>query len=176
MAKRTCAAITRKGTRCKAHPLKGSDKCLSHADAKAREAVGFIARNGKAGRKPRPKPDELIRQRLQAAVDYVLAPHFQALGIVGWTDDGEPIVDMDRAAMEVGRSNSGKVFLTEIADLGGRIGAAEKLMDRGFGKATNVTRDETVDVDAEIAKLLKEMDKLDRKAAGANGNGKHAPA
>lgn len=173
MAKRRCAAITRKGERCRAHPLKGSDKCLSHADAKAREAVGFIARNGKAGRKPRPKPDELIRQRLQAAVDYVLAPHFQALGIVGWTQEGMPIVDMSQAAMEVGRSNSGKVSLTEIADLGGRIAAAEKLMDRGFGKSTQPTRDDTPDVDAEIAKLLKKMDKRDRKeAAHANGNGR----
>lgn len=172
MAKRHCAAITRKGTRCKAHPLKGSDKCLSHADAKAREAVGFVARNGKAGRKPRPKPDELVRQRLAAAIDYVLAPHFQALGIVGWNEDGTPIVDMSQAAMEVGRSNSGKVTLTEIADLAGRIAAAEKLIDRGFGKATQVSRDETVDVDAEIARLLKEMDRREKAGAHANGNGR----
>jgi hypothetical protein len=36
--------------------------------------------------------------------------------------------------MEIGRSNTGAVNLSQIADLGARMAAAERLMDRVYGK------------------------------------------
>jgi hypothetical protein len=75
-----------------------------------------------------------MRQRVEAAVDQLLAPYFRTLGIVGWTHDGEPVVDEKAGAMEVGRSHTGREFLTDIPNLGARIAAAEKLLDRVYGR------------------------------------------
>lgn len=134
MSKRRCKAKTKKGKPCQAKPLSDTDFCMAHSGKEVQESVGFGGAQQGAGRPPTPRLMEVMRERVEAAADELLAPYFQAVGIVGWNDDGTPIVDESKAAMEVGRSNTGQVNITEIADLRGRITAAERLMDRTFGK------------------------------------------
>jgi len=68
--------------------------------------------------------------------------------------------------MEVGRSNTGSVFLTSIADLGARIAAAEKLQDRVYGKPKQALEhsgpegsaiDARVEIDDETREAVREL-------------------
>lgn len=184
MADRKCRAKTKKGKRCQAPPLKGKDFCLAHSPAETRESAGFIADNGKGGRPPTPKLIDIFRERLEAAVDQVMAPYFQALGITGWNEDGTPIVDESAGAMEIGRSNTGDVRLTDIADLGARMHAAERIIDRVHGRprqTQEITGPQGGPVELispsdaerrsiEAAKVMQQA-RAEREAIGTNGNG-----
>lgn len=125
--------------------MKDSDYCHTHRadlDAAVRFGSPEQARAAARGvRRKAPTLQQLAMERVEAAAEHLLGPYFQSLGIVGWTEDNEPIIDMAKASMEVGRSNSGKVKLTNIADLGARIAAAEKLMDRTLGRPTQRTEE-----------------------------------
>ena len=138
-AKRRCKGTNKAGGPCKAPPLADTDTCISHSPREVQESAGFGGSQPGAGHPRRPRPSEIAQQRVEAAIDQVLDPYFRALGIVGWEDNGTPILDTSAGAMEVGRSNTGSVFLTSIADLGARIAAAEKLQDRVYGKPKQAT-------------------------------------
>ena len=130
-----CTATTRAGKPCKSPPIKGTDRCLSHSPAKARESVGFVARNGKAGRKPLPRPTDVARELIEQHVLTVLAPHFRTLGYdITLQGDGLHLVERERGGAKVHATYEGSVYVSEHDDLGAMIAAAEKLLDRIYGK------------------------------------------
>jgi hypothetical protein len=116
---RHCLAMTRAGKPCKAPPIKMTDRCLAHSAAKTRESVGFVAANGKAGRHPSPHVVDVLRERVEADIDRWIAPYEDALTA---TRDGAP-------------------------DHGLRMRAAEAVLDRAYGKATQRAEVEVEDED-----------------------------
>lgn len=137
-----CSAKTKAGKACRAAPVKGTDRCLAHSDATLRESTGFIPDNGKAGRKPLPKPTEVMRQLVEKHVQVVMAPHFRTLGYDVTRDDdtGElTIVPNEGGAKIYGESKEGAIRMTEHDDLGAHIAAAEKLLDRIYGRPKQAT-------------------------------------
>lgn len=116
--RRQCTGTTRKGTPCKAHPLHGTDKCMAHSPATVRESVGFIAANGKAGRKPKPTAADFLRE---------------------WWDENEgrllevlsDALEAERAVV-VGSGDNAMVEMVPDSDL--RLKAFREALDRYFGK------------------------------------------
>lgn len=122
-----CHAITKKGTACKAPPMEGKDHCISHAPKKTQESVGFGGSQPGAGRPASPRAVDVLRDRVEADIDRVLHPLWEALaadkGIMVGLGQGESMVEF-------------------IADHTVRIAAARELLDRAYGKpkqATEVT-------------------------------------
>lgn len=123
MAKRRCKGTTKAGKRCRAYALADSQFCRAHDPLRpaetrfgsAEQAAAAGALGGAAGRSPRVV--DVMRERVEAHVDEVLAPYFAALteGMLTATFQGD-------------------VFVSEHPDLAGRVAAAEKLLDRVYGK------------------------------------------
>jgi hypothetical protein len=180
-----CTGTTKTGQPCKASPLKGTDRCLAHSDADTRASVGFTPDAGARGGRPRlPKPSELARQLVERNVCAILRPHFKALGLQ-LNDDGcvEPL---DRGAILTGESKDGTVVASTIEDLGAQIAAAEKLLDRVYGRPKQQTEisgpeggpinlqapDDATDRSTRAAMLLARAGQLPEAAlSGSNGNG-----
>lgn len=120
MARRRCKAKTKARKRCRAAPLRDSDTCLAHSDAKTRESTGFVADNGKQGRPRLPRPHEVMRERIENDIDQVLAPLFDGL---------------EASAGITIRIGDGQDTLVETPDHRTRIAAAKELLDRVYGKA-----------------------------------------
>ena len=123
-----CTGTTRAGGACKANPLKGTDRCLAHSDAETRGSVGFVPDNGKGGRPKMPKPSDVARRLIEENVAVLLRPHFRALGLE--LNDDLTVERLHRGAIVVHQGEA-----TTIEDLGAQIAAAEKLLDRVYGKA-----------------------------------------
>ena len=117
MAKRRCKGTTKKGKRCKAPPLTGGDYCLAHSDEETRELAGFGGPQEGAGRPALPAPHERMRERIEQEIEAIIAPYFEAI-----TD----------AVLHT--THEGEVVLSEHPDLGARMAAAERLLDRVYGK------------------------------------------
>lgn len=117
MAKRRCQGKTKAGKRCRAFPLHGSKLCLAHSDAETRSSVQFVGGQPGSGRPPKPRVVDVLRERVEAEVELIVAPYFQALSEAVLTATYE-----------------GEVIASELPDLAGRIQAAEKLLDRVYGK------------------------------------------
>lgn len=110
----TCTGTTRSGNPCSAFVLKGRDVCLAHADPETRASTGFIANNGKGGRPPNPRAVDVLRERVEAEIDRVITPLFDALEAErNWTDDTGSHVTPDH---------------------GLRLAAVRELLDRVYGK------------------------------------------
>lgn len=141
MAKRKCKGTTKAGKACKAAPLSDKDFCLAHADAKTRESAGFVAVNGKAGRKPLPTPTEVARKLIEDNIAIILRPHFRALGFdVEVGEAGIGLVPLDGGGAKLyGESREGIVQASPYEDLGAQIAAADKLLDRIYGRARQAT-------------------------------------
>jgi hypothetical protein len=144
---KTCTGKTRKGVRCKAAPLKPGTvidgvtvkgkHCRAHdpdvpASARFGSHAQAKAAGDKGGRPPLPKPTELARQLVERHVTGILRPHFKALGMQ-LNDDGT-VEMLERGAIVTGESKEGVVVASEIEDLGAQIAAAEKLLDRVYGR------------------------------------------
>lgn len=116
---------------CRAHSpdLSETNRFGSHAQAKAAGDVG--------GRPPMPKPTEVARQLVERHVFAVLAPHFKTLGLELGAD-GE-VTPLPRGAIITGESKDGEVIASTIEDLGAQIAAAEKLLDRVYGRPKQAT-------------------------------------
>ncbi len=123
MADRKCSAITKNGEPCKAQPLKDADVCLAHADAATRESTGFVADNGKGGRPKNPRAVDVLKDKIEADVDKVLDPLWEALE----ADSGYVV------------GNGPSAELQMVADHRTRIAAARELLDRGYGKPKQQT-------------------------------------
>lgn len=136
-AKRRCQAKNKAGQPCNASPLKGKNFCSAHDPVTPPSArFGSRAQATEAGklggRPPLPKPTDLARELLERHVYAVFRPHFKALGLE-LEDDGS-VTPMVRGAIMTGESKDGTVVASEIEDLGAQIAAAEKLLDRVYGR------------------------------------------
>lgn len=135
-----CTGKTKKGTRCKAAPLKGTDHCLAHSDAKIRESVGFVPDNGKAGRKPLPKPTDIARKLIEENELALQRPYWRTLGydvVIG--ENGPELVALQEGGAKLhGESRDGDIKVSDAEDLGAMITAAEKLQDRVYGRPKQV--------------------------------------
>ncbi len=96
----------------------------SHAQVRAAGALG--------GRPAMPKPTDIARQLIERHVYTVLAPHFKTIGL-DLHDDGS-VTRLDHGAIVCGESKDGDIVPSEIEDLGAQIAAAEKLLDRVYGR------------------------------------------
>lgn len=166
MAKRRCKGTTKAGKPCKAHPLRGTDHCLAHSDRDTRESVGFRADNGKGGRPRKPRVVDVMRERVEEKVEELLAPYFDAV---------------EKAMLHA--SSDGEVHVSEHPDYGARVAAAEKLLDRVYGKPMQTTaltgsdggaiRVEDVFLDPTVREKLHEV--VERagaaRAGGSGGDG-----
>lgn len=149
VTKRTCHGTTRKGTSCKAAPLKDGDHCLAHADAKTRESVGFVAANGKGGRPRKPRVVDLMREWVEE--------HPEAFGVI------QEALKAERAIV-VG--NTKDAYVEYVPDWPTRIVAFKELMDRAYGKAqsthhivsTDEFMDRVADMEAEFAALDEQLE------------------
>lgn len=84
-----------------------------------------------------PKPDEIGRQIIREHVAVVLRPHFKALGYhLDVTADGPVLAPLDEGGAKLygTRQATGEIRVSDHDDLGAQMQAAEKLLDRFFGK------------------------------------------
>ncbi len=136
--KHGCTGTTRKGEPCDAHPLRGSDPkvCLAHADRTTRESVGFIAANGKAGRKRIPGFTEVQRRLVEENAAAVQRPYWRVLGYdVKIGPAGPYLVEIEEGGAKLyGTSKTGDVRVSPYDDLGAMMTASEKLQDRTHGR------------------------------------------
>lgn len=143
-----CKGKTRKGAKCKAPALKGKKHCSAHApdlpdSARFGSPVQAREAGQLGGRPPLPKPTDVARQLVEENVHRVLRPHFKALGL-DIQEDGT-VVSLDHGAILTGESKEGVVVASEIEDLGAQIAAAERLLDRIYGKPKQQTEVSGVD-------------------------------
>lgn len=91
-----CTAKTKSGTRCRRRARKGSKQCAFH-DPVSTESHRFgtpeqAREAGQLGGRPRkPRPDDILRERIEADIDRWLAPLEAALG------SGKPVQMWDSA-------------------------------------------------------------------------------
>lgn len=121
--KRKCQGTTKAGNACKSPPLKDHDFCLAHAPADVREKAGFIAANGKGGRKPNPTPLGTLRDRVEGEIDKWLAPYEEGLQAV--------------QAVVVG--NGPTATLEVVPDYKTRMRASDAVLDRIYGRPKQTT-------------------------------------
>lgn len=134
------------GQLCRAYARKGKPTCIGHADKAEQDEAGFGGpengrKGGAAGRRPR--PTEVMRRLVEQHVEAVLAPHFRTLGydVVRDEETGELtiVANPGGGAKIYGESKDGDIRLTTIDDLGAHIAAAEKLLDRVYGRPRQTT-------------------------------------
>lgn len=133
--RRQCTGTTKRGTPCQSPPLKGADTCLAHADEETRGSVRFGGSQEGSGRPPKARPTDVARRLVEENVAAVLRPHFRALGYdVALTDGDLRLVELEGGAKLYGTSKDGEVVVSGHDDLGAMIAAAEKLLDRIYGR------------------------------------------
>jgi hypothetical protein len=137
--KRTCKGTNSQGKPCKAAPLTDSDYCLAHADEKTRVSTGFGAPGN--GRPRKPRAVDVLRERIEANIDRVLDPLWDAL-------------TADRA-MVVGNGPTAHVELA--SDHPTRIAAARELLDRAYGR-TRQSSEVTVITEDMIDQAIRRME------------------
>lgn len=123
MAKRRCKGKTKAEKRCRAAPLRDRAYCSAH-DPESPGSTRFgspeqaAAAGALGGRPPRPRAVDVLRERVEADVDAVLAPLFEGLAA-------------DRGVV-VGAGESAQIEM--VVDWSTRLAAARELLDRGYGK------------------------------------------
>jgi hypothetical protein len=163
--RRRCSAKTKRGTDCRAWALEGKDTCLAHSDSKTRESAGFIARNGKQGRPHLPTPTEIARNLIEENVAVVLEPHFRTLGYTIAVEDGElHLYEREEGPAKIcGESRDGDIVMSPYDNLGAMIAAAEKLLDRIYGRPKSVSESKLEvtsrsQMDREIERLTEQLE------------------
>lgn len=135
-----CHATNRRGAPCGAPVVTGTTPpaCMSHAPRDLQESKGFGGSQPGAGRPRMPSPTEVARRIIEDHVVHVLRPYFRSIGldlIAQGPGERPTVVEMpEGGAKVVGKDPFGGVHVSAIDDLGGQIAAAEKLLDRVFGK------------------------------------------
>jgi hypothetical protein len=128
--------VTVQGKHCRAHDPDLPDSARFGSHAQAREAAKL------GGRPPNPKPSEVMRRLVEEHVETVIAPHFRTLGYkLERNEAGELTIVEDPAggAKIYGESKEGDINVTDHDDLGAHIAAAEKLLDRVYGRPKQST-------------------------------------
>lgn len=169
MAGTVIGGVKVKGKHCRAHDpdLPASSRFGSHAQAREAAKLG--------GRPPMPKPSEIMRRLVEEHVESVLAPHFRTLGYkVVRSEDGELTIEADPegGAKIYGESKEGDINMTQHDDLGAQIVAAEKLLDRIYGRPKQSTELTGAEGGAlEIVPVSREKAKQGAAIAAAVGAG-----
>lgn len=171
-----CGKPTKKGTPCQNPPVKGKKHCIGHLSKKDKQALGFGGPQEGSGRPRLPRPTEVMRRLVEEHVEVVLAPHFRTLGYDVERDEKSSelrIVKSENGGAKIfGESKEGDINMTGYDDLGAHIVAAEKLLDRVYGRpkqATELTGAEGGPV--EIAPVTREKAKQVSGILGAVGAG-----
>ena len=135
--KASCTSTTRAGRRCRAAPLKGRETCLAHADEITRGKTRFGGRQPGSGRPRKLQAPDAMRALLDECAEVVLRPFFRTLGYdVQVRADGTlGLVELQHGGAKLfGRTHDGRVVLSPYDDLKAMIAAAEKLLDRVYGR------------------------------------------
>lgn len=165
MARRACKGKTKAGKRCRAAPLTDSTFCLAHTDELTRAKAGFggSANGAKGGRPRNPRAVDVLRQRIEADIDKVLDPLWEALQ----ADRGIALT-VKGGGMEIGST----------PDHPTRIVAARELLDRAYGRAkstgevTVITKDAFAQAMSELQAEVEELeDAGDRGEQGGDRAG-----
>lgn len=111
-----------------------------------------------------PKPTDVARQLIEENIAVVLRPHFLSLGYSIETRPGErpvltPIAGGGGGAMMYGESKDGEVVPSPFEDIAAQIDAAEKLLDRIYGRPKA-----TVDAQVRTESLEVRFDATDPEA------------
>ena len=122
----TIAGVALSGDYCRRHDPDLPEWARFGSPTQAR-AAGMLG-----GRPPMPKPSDIARQLIERHVYMVLRPHFRTIGL-DLNDDGS-VTRLDCGAVVTGESKDGDVIASDIEDLGAQIAAAEKLLDRVYGR------------------------------------------
>src|SRR4051794_37110950 len=109
---RRCTATTQKGEPCKAAPLKDSDVCLARSDEETRISMQFVGGGPGSGRPKQPRAVDVLKERIEAEVDKVLDPLWDALE----ADSGYVVGNGPTAELQM------------VADHRTRIAAARELL------------------------------------------------
>jgi hypothetical protein len=138
--RRACKGTTKKGKPCGAPPMKDSDLCLSH-DRKAKEERGFGGPQAGSGRPRLPTPTEVARDLVEQNIAIILRPHFRTLGFdVETGKNGVVLVPLAEGGAKLyGESREGVINASPYEDLGAQIAAADKLLDRIYGRPKQAT-------------------------------------
>lgn len=138
-----CGKPTKKGKPCRNPRVKGKKTCMGHLSGKDKESMGFGGPQPGSGRPRNARPTEVMRRLVEEHVQVVLAPHFRTLGwdVVRDETSGElTIVQVDGGGAKIyGESKEGDINFTTVDDLGAHIAAAEKLLDRIYGRPKQTT-------------------------------------
>jgi hypothetical protein len=121
---RRCAGTTKQGQPCKAPVRPETGKCIAHSPKEFQDSVGFGGSQKGSGRPKNPRAVDVLRERIEADVDQVLAPLFDALS----ADRGLALV-LKGGGMEIGYTTDHET----------RIKAARELLDRAYGRPKQQT-------------------------------------
>lgn len=144
---RRCKGRTKAGKACRAVALKGHDVCMAHAPEEIREKARFGKAQLGAGRPPKPKATDVLRERVEAKIDEVLTPLFDALKaerVAGW-DNGEPL---------------------SVPDHQIRLRGAELILDRVYGKPRQTVDGSAAGRAIPDAQVIAELAGLDDGSGG----------
>jgi hypothetical protein len=133
--------VNAKGDPCGAYARKGKTTCMGHADKVEQEAAGFGGSQPNAGRPKLPTPTEVARDLIEQNIAIVLRPHFRTLGFDIETGEGGVVLVplAEGGAKLYGESREGVINASEYEDLGAQIAAADKLLDRIYGRPKQAT-------------------------------------
>jgi hypothetical protein len=123
IAVRTCSAKTKAGRPCANPVVRPSGLCVVH-DPESPTAAIFAPGHPPTspGKPANPKAVEILERMLEEQIETWLAPYWEAV----------------TSAVVTG-TYEGKVIASDIADLGARMAATEKVLDRVYGKPTQRT-------------------------------------
>lgn len=133
--KRRCTGTNKAGKPCGATPLRDQDWCNTHAPELPESARFAGGAKPGAGRPRVPGPTEVARQLIEENVGAILSPFFNALGYdVIDTGDGLKLEPVPAGGAKLYGTDKGEVIVSSHDDLEAMQRAAERLLDRGFGK------------------------------------------
>jgi hypothetical protein len=158
MSAKRCKGKTKAGNACKVSPLTaaGAAKlglpendqayCSAHhpeLPASARFGSPAQAREaGQLGGRPAlPRPTDVARQLVEENVVAILRPHFRTLGYdVVMSADGPRLVENESGPAKMhGESKDGDIVASPHDDLAAMMAAADKLLDRIYGRPKQAT-------------------------------------
>lgn len=149
MAKpKTCESKIVKGKRAgevcgkKTSTVEGCDttKCWGHQSKEVKDSKGFGGSQEGSGRPKLKDPFDVAREAVRQHAELLIRPHFKALGfdiaIVQHKDGAElEITPIEGGGAKVyGESRDGEIVPSKIEDLAAQITAAEKIIDRLWGR------------------------------------------
>lgn len=139
-----CGHIVKKGKRrgevCGRATYEKTDACWGHQPKNVKESKGFGGPQENSGPKKLEDPFDVAREAVRQHAELLIRPHFKTLGYdihIEQTDDG-PILKLEQleggGAKVYGESKDGEIIPSNIEDLAAQIVAAEKIIDRLWGR------------------------------------------